>query len=191
MKWFARAVFVALLAPLPLAAEGAAEVQRIKVDAKAPILAGAIVPAGVTIYYLSGQVPAVHDASKPANTIEAYGDTKIQAVSVFTKIQKLLADQGMALGDVVKLTVFLVGDPKHGGTLDFKGFSEAYAQFFGTPEQPNLVARSTVQVSALVNPGFLVEIEAMAAKRAAPAAAKATPPAKPRPPPKQPPRTPQ
>jgi enamine deaminase RidA (YjgF/YER057c/UK114 family) len=71
---------------------------------------------------------------------------------------------GLSLGDVVKMTVFLVGDPATGGKMDFKGFSEAYAQFFGTAGQPNVVARSTMQVSALVNPGWLVEIEVIAAK---------------------------
>ncbi|MET0386055.1 MAG: Rid family hydrolase, partial [Polyangiales bacterium] len=83
---------------------------------------------------------------------------------VFSKIQKLLGDQCLGFGDVIKLTVYLVGDPKNGGKLDFKGFSEAYAQFFGTPTQPNIVTRTTLQVVALANPGYLVEIEATAAK---------------------------
>ncbi len=89
---------------------------------------------------------------------------KRRAIGVFNKIQTLLAAQGYSLRDVIKLTVFLVGDPKLGGRQDFKGFSDAYAQFFGTPQQPNKVARSTVQVAALANPGYLVEIEATAAK---------------------------
>jgi enamine deaminase RidA (YjgF/YER057c/UK114 family) len=42
---------------------------------------------------------------------------------------------------------------------------EAYSQFFGTPAQPNLPARSTVQVAGLVTPGMLVEIEVNLAKR--------------------------
>jgi enamine deaminase RidA (YjgF/YER057c/UK114 family) len=45
-----------------------------------------------------------------------------------------------------------------------RSFSEAYAQFFGTTSQPNIVARTTVQVAALANPGFLIEVEATAAK---------------------------
>jgi enamine deaminase RidA (YjgF/YER057c/UK114 family) len=88
----------------------------------------------------------------------------VKATGVFRKIDVLLTQQGLGLKDVVKLTVFLVGDPKLDGKLDFKGFSEAYGQFFGTVDQPNKVARSVVQVSALANPGFLVEIEAIAAK---------------------------
>jgi 2-iminobutanoate/2-iminopropanoate deaminase len=140
------------------------EIQRIPGSAGSPILAGVVVAPASTLVYLSGQVPAAVDATRPADSLEAYGDTKTQAVSAFTKIKGLLADQHLSLGDVVKLTVYLVGDPNKGGKLDFKGFSEAYAQFFGTPDQPNRVARTTVQVAALANPGFLVEIEATAAK---------------------------
>ena len=51
------------------------------------------------------------------------------------------------------MTVYLVGDPAKGGRMDFAGFMVAYTQFFGTKEQPNLPARSTVQVAGLVAPG--------------------------------------
>jgi len=158
-------VALAVSSPLLLAAAQALEVKRIKGPAASPILAGVMVPAGVSTLYLSGQVPLVADKTKPTDSIEAYGDTKAQAISVFTKIKGLLADQGLSLGDVVKLSVFLVGDPKNGGKLDFKGFSDAYGQFFGTTLQPNIVARTTVQVAALANPGFLIEVEATAAKQ--------------------------
>lgn len=133
-------------------------------EGPSPILTGVTVPAGAETLYLSGQVPPVADKAADPATPAAYGDTKAQAIGVFRKIEALLAAQGYALKDVVKLTVFLVGDPKLGGRQDFKGFSEAYAEFFGTAAQPNKVARSTVQVAALANPGFLVEIEATAVR---------------------------
>jgi enamine deaminase RidA (YjgF/YER057c/UK114 family) len=154
----------AVAAPFLLGAAPEAQIKRIKGAAQSPILSGVLVPASATLYYLSGQVPKAVDANKPADSIEAYGDTKAQATSVFNKIKDLLADQGLSLSDVIKLTVYLVGDPKKDNKLDFKGFSEAYAQFFGTSTQPNIVARTTVQVAALANPGFLVEIEATAAR---------------------------
>jgi enamine deaminase RidA (YjgF/YER057c/UK114 family) len=163
-KLIAGLALLTLTIPCLLAAVPASSITRIKGVAQSPILAGVIVPADRTVYYLSGQVPSVTDSSKPADSIEAYGDTRAQAITVFAKIKGLLADQGLGFADVIKLSVYLVGDPKKGGKLDFKGFSEAYAQFFGTAEQPNLVARTTVQVAALANPGFLVEIEATAAK---------------------------
>jgi enamine deaminase RidA (YjgF/YER057c/UK114 family) len=140
------------------------EVVRHAGPPQSPILAGVTVPAGSNLVILSGQVPPIVDKTKPADSSEAYGDTKTQAIGTFRKIETLLSQQGLGIGDVVKLTVFLVGDPKLGGKLDFKGFSEAYAQFFGTDGQPNKSARSVVQVVALANPGFLVEIEATAAK---------------------------
>jgi enamine deaminase RidA (YjgF/YER057c/UK114 family) len=48
--------------------------------------------------------------------------------------------------------------------MDNEGFSRAYAEFFGTPAQPHLVARTRVQVVGLVNPGWLVEVDAIAVR---------------------------
>lgn len=50
------------------------------------------------------------------------------------------------------------------GKMDFAGFNAAYKAFYGTSENLNLVARSTVQVAGLASPNFLAEIEAVAAK---------------------------
>jgi enamine deaminase RidA (YjgF/YER057c/UK114 family) len=57
--------------------------------------------------------------------------------------------------------VFLVNSAS--SPMDFKAFMEGYTQFFGGG-QPNLPARSVIGVAALANPGFLVEIEVIAAK---------------------------
>jgi enamine deaminase RidA (YjgF/YER057c/UK114 family) len=40
----------------------------------------------------------------------------------------------------------------------------AYAEFFGTKDQPNKPARSAMQVAALAIAGALVEIEVIAVK---------------------------
>ena len=50
------------------------------------------------------------------------------------------------------------------GTLDFDGFNRGYLQFFGTAENPAKPVRSFVQVAALVNPNWLVEVEIRAAR---------------------------
>jgi enamine deaminase RidA (YjgF/YER057c/UK114 family) len=68
------------------------------------------------------------------------------------------------MGDVVKMQVFLVGDPAKGGKMDFAGFMDGYTQYFGTEAQPNLPSRSVMQVAALAAPGFLVEIEVTAVR---------------------------
>jgi enamine deaminase RidA (YjgF/YER057c/UK114 family) len=56
------------------------------------------------------------------------------------------------------------GSSKLAGKMDFAGMNEGYKVFFGSADNPNVVARSTIQVAALAGPAFLVEIEATAAK---------------------------
>lgn len=129
-----------------------------------PISLAVEVPAGKTTVYLSGAVPSVVDKNADKNTIAAYGDTKAQTESVLKAIDKTLGGLGLKMGDVVKMQVFLVGDPANGGRMDFSGFMAAYTQFFGTTAQPNLPSRSVVQVAGLAGPGFLVEIEVTAVR---------------------------
>jgi enamine deaminase RidA (YjgF/YER057c/UK114 family) len=159
----------AILAVAILAAAGATHagvpVEHLQND-KMSIASG--VWAGDT-FYLSGMVccevtPASMGATTAAKEAqEEYGDTKVQAARVFAKIQKALQDQGLDMKDVVKLTVFLAGDPKT-GKLDFAGMQSEYLKYFGTPTQPKKPARSTVQVAALGAPWALVEIETIAVR---------------------------
>ncbi len=131
------------------------------------ILQGVTVPAGAKMLYLSGQLASPIGAPPPTGTsatIAQYGDTRTQTISVFEKIKGLLAAQGFRMADIIKLTVFVAGDPKLGGKMDFAGMNDAFKLYFGTPENPTTVARSTVQVAALAAPQYLVEIEATAAK---------------------------
>ena len=137
-------------------------VRHLQPNEKSPIANG--VWAGDTLY-LSGQLASpVTPADAVKGTEAVYGDTKTQATSALTKIQTLLKEQGLAMKDVVKMTVFLAGDPSKGGKLDFAGLQGAYTQFFGTADQPNKPARSAMQVAALAAPWALVEIEVIAVK---------------------------
>jgi len=155
-----------LLAPL---AAPAAEVVRHKLpnNSTFPISAAVEVPAGATTVYLSGMVPTVADPAADPRSIAAYGDTRAQTLSVLAVIEAQLKAIGLGMGDVVKMQVFLVGDPANEGRMDFAGFMQGYSQHFGTEAQPRLPVRSTMQVAALANPGFLVEIEVTAVRPAA------------------------
>jgi enamine deaminase RidA (YjgF/YER057c/UK114 family) len=120
--------------------------------------------AGDTLY-LSGQLASpVTPADAATGKAAVYGDTKAQALSALNKIQALLKSQGLDMKDVVKMTVFLAGDPEKGGKLDFPGLQASYTQFFGTKDQPNKPARSAFQVAALAAPWALIEIEVIAVK---------------------------
>jgi len=129
-----------------------------------PIARAVQVPAGKTIFFHSGTTPAPLDPKAVPGSAEYWGDTKTQALSVFARLKESLTSLGLDFKDTVAMTVYLVGDPAKGGKMDFEGFMAAYTQFFGTKEQPNLPARSTVQVASLVAPGMLVEIEIQLAK---------------------------
>ena len=126
-----------------------------------PIAQAVKVTGDSVITYVSGQVPPVINKDANPSSLEAYGDVKTQTVGVLNKIKQILEGQGLGMGDVIKMQVFLVHDAR--APMDFKAFMEGYTQFFGGA-QPNLPARSVVGVAALANPGFLVEIEVVAAK---------------------------
>jgi enamine deaminase RidA (YjgF/YER057c/UK114 family)/mono/diheme cytochrome c family protein len=128
-----------------------------------PILMAVEVPSTCTTVYLSGVVPSPIEPAKPANTVDAYGDTRTQTLSVLKNVERNLKRLNLSMSDVIKMQVFLVGDPAQQGRMDFKGLMEGYTQFFGSKEQPNLPTRSVFQVSGLANPGWLVEIEVTAA----------------------------
>ncbi len=132
--------------------------------AESPIASFVSVPRGAATYYISGMTAPVVNPSAPKGSIESFGDTKTQTMGTLTRIRDALAEQGLGMGDVVMMHVYLAGDPAKDGKMDFAGMMEAYRQFFGTKEQPNKPARSTVQVNALVGSGALVEIEVIAAR---------------------------
>jgi enamine deaminase RidA (YjgF/YER057c/UK114 family) len=127
-----------------------------------PISLAVEIPADATLVYLSGQVPSATNEAAEANSVAAFGNTQAQTVNVLQKIESILTDLDLTMSDVVKMQVFLVGDPSLAGKMDFEGFMTGYTQFFGTEEQPNLPSRSAMQVAGLVNPGWLVEIEVLA-----------------------------
>lgn len=149
----------------PVAAS--AEIVRIKRNPAAIILEAARVPAGMETIHVSGQLPSPLDPAKPMSevrSLDEMGDTKTQTISTLGKIREILATQGYTMADVVKLSLFVRADPRI-GRMDFAGVNEGFKAFFGTPETPVTVARSTFEVAGLVGPYFLIEIEAIAAKK--------------------------
>ena len=100
------------------------------------------------LVFVSGQVGALDDASKPISTVE--GQTR----QLLKNMKKALEAAGALLSDVTKTTVFLVN------VNDFAVMNQVYKEFF--PKDPP--ARSTVIVAGLAKPEWRVEIEAIAYK---------------------------
>lgn len=130
-----------------------------------PISRAVEVTPDTTLIFHSGQVPGPANPDAERGSREYYGDTEAQAMSVFGRFEASFEELGVDFGDVVKMTVFLVGDPEMGGRMDFAGFMRAYTRFFGTEEQPNKPARSAIQIAGLAGgPNMLVEIEMVIAR---------------------------
>ena len=158
MKISLLALFVAVGCSTPAAAQSVAHIQS----------EGSGIATGVWVgnmLYLSGQLPSpITPADRAKGMPAVYGNTQAQAENTFTKIQNLLKDQGLGMGDIVMMRVYMAADPAMDNKLDFAGMNAAYAKFFGTAEQPSKPARSTVQVAALVAAGALLEVEVQAAR---------------------------
>jgi enamine deaminase RidA (YjgF/YER057c/UK114 family) len=148
-----------LLVPAPASAQSVKHIQ--------PSTPGGIATAVWVgdVLYVSGQLPSAQTPADRANNKPAvWANTQAQAEDAFGKIETILKEQGLTMGDVVMMRVYMVTDPAMGNKLDFAGMNAAYNKFFGTPTQPNKPARSTVQVAALVSAGPLLEIEVQAAR---------------------------
>lgn len=105
------------------------------------------VRGGRTVY-LSGQI-AVDDQGRTVGE----GDFTAQARQVFENLHRALAAVGLTFEGVVKLTIFLT---------DFRYLPQMRAvrdEYVNTASPP---ASSAVQVSALVRPELLIEVEAIA-----------------------------
>lgn len=96
--------------------------------------------------FVSGQVPL-----DPSTGQLVTGSIEEQTARVIENVQAVLAGAGLALGDVVKTTVFLK-NMEH-----FARMNETYGRFF----QPNPPARTTVEVARLPR-DVQIEIEAIA-----------------------------
>jgi enamine deaminase RidA (YjgF/YER057c/UK114 family) len=141
----------------------AAEIERYPLPggSKFPIAAAVEVDG---VVYESGKIPSPKNKEAEKNSRAYWGNTEEQTVSVLKKIEASLKEKDLDMGDVVKMTVFLVGDPEMDGEMDFGGFMKGYTQFFGAETQPNLPARSAVQVARLVYDNMFVEIEVIAVR---------------------------
>ena len=106
------------------------------------------VPEGSRLLYISGEVGALADGTVPAG-IEA------QAEACWQNIIAILADAGMGVDDLVKITTYLV-EPK-----DLAAAGAARARHFAAARPGS----ATIIVKALVVPEWLIEIEAVAAAK--------------------------
>jgi enamine deaminase RidA (YjgF/YER057c/UK114 family) len=86
------------------------------------------------------------------NILIGKADVYAQATFIFQKIEKALQEAGASLQDVVRTRIFLT-DINH-----WEQVGKAHGEFFGQIKP----ASTLLEVSALIHPDLLVEIEASA-----------------------------
>ena len=105
------------------------------------------VPAGARLMFTAGQVGVRHDGT----TAE---DFAAQAEQTWANVMALLAEGGMGVEDIVKITGYIVGEENF----------PAYAAARKKALDGTRPASTAIIVPALAVPEWLVEIEAVAAK---------------------------
>ena len=105
-----------------------------------------------TLVYVAGQVSA--DAS---GNLVGEGNLEAQAEQVFKNLKLAIEAAGGTMADIVKMNVYLVAEVDQAEIPKFRSVRDRY---INTAKPP---ASTLAVISRLARPGWLIEIEAIAA----------------------------
>jgi enamine deaminase RidA (YjgF/YER057c/UK114 family) len=108
---------------------------------------GVVIPPGARVLHTAGQIGVRPDGSVPASSED-------QAEQIWQNLLAILRAAEMEIGDIVKLTAFVVG------TENYAGYAAARVRHLGAHKP----ASTAICVPALLKPEWLLEVELVAAK---------------------------
>jgi len=108
---------------------------------------GVVIPPNARVLHTAGQIGVRPDGSVPASIEE-------QAEQVWQNLVAILRGAGMDIGDIVKLTAFVVGDE------NFPAYAAARVRHLGDHKP----AATAFCVPRLLKPEWLLEVELIAAR---------------------------
>jgi enamine deaminase RidA (YjgF/YER057c/UK114 family) len=107
---------------------------------------------GGTLVYIAGQV-----SSDASGKLVGEGDFEAQAERVFANVKLAVEAAGATMADIVKMNTYIVAsvDP-----ADVPKMRAVRGRYFGSGTPP---ASTLVYVSRLAQPGWMIEVEVVAA----------------------------
>ena len=105
-----------------------------------------------TIIYIAGQV-----SSDASGKLIGEGDFEAQVEQVFRNLKIAVEAAGATMADIVKLNTYLVAEVEQAGVPKLRAIRDRYLNVENPP------ASTLVVVSRLARPGWLIEVEAVAA----------------------------
>ena len=105
-----------------------------------------------TLIYLAGQV-----SSDASGKLVGEGNFEAQVEQVFVNLKLGLEAAGATMADIVKMNIYLVAEVEPSEVLKFRTIRDRYVNVAKPP------ASTLVVVTRLARPGWLIEIEAIAA----------------------------
>jgi enamine deaminase RidA (YjgF/YER057c/UK114 family) len=105
-----------------------------------------------TIVYIAGQV-----SSDASGKLIGEGDFEAQVEQVFRNLKIALEAAGGTMADIVKLNTYIVAEVDQAGVPKLRAIRDRYLNVENPP------ASTLVVVTRLARPGWLIEIEAVAA----------------------------
>jgi enamine deaminase RidA (YjgF/YER057c/UK114 family) len=105
-----------------------------------------------TIVYIAGQV-----SSDASGKLIGEGDFEAQVEQVFRNLKIAVEAAGGTMADIVKLNTYLVAEVDQAGVPKLRAIRDRYLN------AEKLPASTLVVVTRLARPGWLIEIEAVAA----------------------------
>lgn len=106
------------------------------------------IPLDGELIWVSGEV-----ARDSSGNLVGEGDITVQTEAVLENIKHVLAEANATLQDVIKATFFIRNMEEH-----FQAIHDVRRRYFEEP----FPASTMVEVSRLVHPGYLIEIEVVA-----------------------------
>lgn len=94
----------------------------------------------------------------PPRAKDGFGPLSTQTIGSYNGLYKLLKDNGLTLGNVMRIEVKLVADEN--GNLNYDEYMAEYKKFFGTKKVPVEPIHSIAEVKSLATPGQLILLEA-------------------------------